>query len=104
MGTKKENYSKLERRSFLPPQTLKKLTDSHRLELGNPKERLVLMHSPMGVRISYSIDRGHIELWISPQAKKSVDYRLRNFSNRDDHTAIFDRIYLPGCDSKNFLK
>ncbi|NJM15260.1 MAG: hypothetical protein HC896_07685 [Bacteroidales bacterium] len=30
-----------------------------------------------------------------------VDY---NWSNRDDHTNIFDRILLPGCDLSSFIK
>ena len=63
--------------SSLPPK--KKLRDGYNTRAGDTRERLVLMHSPMGVRVCYSITNSTLELWISPQARKSADYRLRNF-------------------------
>ena len=55
-----------------------------------------------GLRIEYDIDAHALELWISPQAGKSDDIRLRNFSNRDDHTTVFDRIRLNSLDPAEF--
>jgi len=73
---------------------------SNTQELKN--DRLVLMHNPMGVRIEYNISKQELVLWISPKAKESVDYFDRNFSNRDDHTSIFDRISFPGLSDAVF--
>ncbi len=58
-------------------------------------ETFVLMQNRHGVRIEYNVDRSNLQLWISPQAWKSMDYRDRNFSNRDDHCKLFERIMLP---------
>jgi len=58
-------------------------------------EASILLHSRMGIRIEYNLHRSTLALWISPQAGKSVDCRDRNFSCRDDHTDIFDSIWLP---------
>jgi hypothetical protein len=62
----------------------------------------VLMHNRMGVRIEYDLTRQALELWISPQAGKSLDVFDRNFSNRDDHTRLFDRIAFPGLSLGRF--
>ncbi|MGE5557995.1 MAG: hypothetical protein ACM3WV_05210 [Bacillota bacterium] len=67
--------------------------------------KTVLMHNRMGIRIELNFDRaGLMELWISPQAGKSLYYRDRNFSCRDDHTRIFDRIGFPGLKADHFVK
>jgi hypothetical protein len=65
-------------------------------------ETFVLMQNRMGVRIEYCLDRSNLQLWISPQAGKSMSYVDRNWSNRDDHTNIFDRILIPGLDLARF--
>ncbi len=65
---------------------------------------MVLMHNRMGIRIEYNLNDSEIELWISPKAGKSVDYHDRNFSNRDDHTKLFDRILLPGISKEDFVR
>jgi hypothetical protein len=65
-------------------------------------ETLVLMHSRMGIRIEFNVNQCALTLWISPQAGKSVDYRDRNFSCRDDHTCIFDRISFPELAGRKF--
>lgn len=62
----------------------------------------VFMHSRMGLRIEFNIHRCTLEIWVSPQAGKSVDYRDRNFSCRDDHTTLFDRISFPELSAKRF--
>ncbi|MBN2087984.1 hypothetical protein JW964_00135 [candidate division KSB1 bacterium] len=67
-------------------------------------ETFILMQNRMGVRIEYCVDRSRLQLWISPQAGKSLSYRDRNWSNRDDHTDIFNRILLPGLNFNDFLK
>ncbi len=69
---------------------------------GLKNDRLVLMHNPMGIRVEYNISLQELVLWISPKAKTSVDYFDRNFSNRDDHTSIFDRISFPGLSNAKF--
>ncbi len=65
-------------------------------------ETFVLMQNRMGVRIEYCVDRSRLQLWISPQAGKSFDYYDKNYSNRDDHTNIFDRILLPELNFHEF--
>lgn len=65
-------------------------------------ETFVLMQNRMGVRIEYCVDRSRLQLWISPQAGKSFSYYDRNWSNRDDHTNIFDRILLPELNFHEF--
>ena len=53
------------------------------------------MHNPSGIRIEFNISKQQLELWISPQAGKEDGYWMRNFSNRDDHTRLFDAISFP---------
>ncbi len=67
-------------------------------------ETFVLLQNRMGIRIEYVVDRGRLQLWISPQAGKSMTYRDRNFSNRDDHSDIFERILLPDLNPADFVK
>jgi hypothetical protein len=66
-------------------------------------EKFVLMQNRMGIRIEYVIDRGRLQLWISPQAGKSMSYRDRNFSNRDDHSDVFERIVFPDLAAADFI-
>jgi hypothetical protein len=66
-------------------------------------ETFVLMQNRRGIRIEYVVDRGRLQLWISPQAGKSTSYKDRNFSNRDDHSDIFERILLPGLNPADFV-
>lgn len=64
---------------------------------------LVLMHSHMGIRIEYDIGAQRLNLWISPSPTTSLDYHDRNFSNRDDHTSLFDSISIPSLKLEDFL-
>ncbi len=66
----------------------------------------IFMHNRAGLRIEVNIGERETQiiLWASPLAGKSDDVFYRNFSNRDDHTAIFDRIVLPGLTTTNFVK
>lgn len=68
----------------------------------NYRETVILMQNRMGVRIEYTLDRSNLQLWIRPDAGKSMSYVDHNWSNRDDHTNIFDRILIPGCDLTQF--
>lgn len=68
------------------------------------RETQVLMQNRMGIRIEYTLDRNNLQLWISPQAGKSMSYVDQNWSNRDDHTPVFDRILLPNCDLTQFVR
>lgn len=65
-------------------------------------ETFILMQNRMGLRIEYNLDRSNLQIWISPQAGKSFTYFDKNWSNRDDHTNVFDRILLPGIDLSTF--
>jgi hypothetical protein len=67
-------------------------------------EKFVLLQNRMGIRVEYVVDRGRMQLWISPQAGKSMRYKDRNFSNRDDHSDIFERILLPQLSPGEFVK
>jgi len=67
-------------------------------------ETFVLQQNRKGIRIEYCVDRSNLQLWISPQAGKSMNYIDRNWSNRDDHTNVFDRILLPGLNLKDFIR
>ena len=93
-------YVELEGQEFIQPE--QDLSDRYAWDAGTKKHRQVLLHSPMGLRIALQIDEQRLEIWISPQAKKTVDADLRNFSNRDDHTSVFDRIALPGQPPESF--
>ena len=66
----------------------------------------IFMHNRAGLRIEITVgdQETRITLWASPLAGKSDDIFYRNFSNRDDHTAIFDRIVLPKLTLANFVK
>ncbi|TAH24811.1 MAG: hypothetical protein EAZ07_08845 [Cytophagales bacterium] len=68
------------------------------------KTTYVLMHNRKGIRIEYCLEKRRLELWISPLAGKSIDYKDRNFSNRDDHTTVFDKITFPDLEPKDFLE
>jgi hypothetical protein len=68
------------------------------------RETQILMQNRHGVRIEYTLDRSDLQLWITPQVGKSMSYVDQNWSNRDDHTDIFDRIQLPGCDLTTFKR
>ena len=62
---------------------------------GTGLDTFLQMHNRRGLRIELDLDKKTLELWVSPRAGESLDYRDRNFSNRDDHTRVFDRIALP---------
>ena len=96
-------WAEIERFQFLRRGT-RKLADRYALDAGTKNEREVLLHSPMGLRICLKIDSRRLEIWISPQATKSVDANLRNFSNRDDYTCVFDTISLPGLQPEQFVE
>ena len=67
-------------------------------------ETFILMQNRMGIRSELCLDRSVLQLWISPQAGKSMSYVDKNWSNRDDHTCVFDRIRLPGLNNLNFVR
>lgn len=65
-------------------------------------ETFILMQNRKGLRIEYNLDRSNLQIWISPQAGKSFSYIDKNWSNRDDHSNVFDRILLPGIELSTF--
>ena len=65
-------------------------------------ETFILMQNRKGLRIEYNLDRSNLQIWISPQAGKSFSYIDKNWSNRDDHSNVFDRILLPGIELSSF--
>ncbi len=66
--------------------------------------RTVAFHGVMGLRVFYDIETQRLDLWINPQAGKSTDINLRNFSNRDNHTALFDEIFFPRLTPASFRR
>lgn len=68
------------------------------------RETQILMQNRRGIRIEYTLDRASLQLWISPQAGISMSYVDQNWSNRDDHTHVLDRILIPGCDLTQFVR
>lgn len=67
--------------------------------------KTLLLHNRLGIRIELNFDKlGLLELWISPLSGRSLDADVRNFSNRDDHTRLFDRIQLPGLSEAAFVR
>lgn len=67
-------------------------------------EKFILMQNRMGLRFEYCIDRSAIQIWISPQAGKSMLGTDRNFSNRDDHCNVFERITLSNVNFGDFIR
>jgi len=75
------------------------------MALYDPPGKTILMHNRMGLRIELSFDsEGSLEIWLSPKAGRSLDYHDRNFSCRDDHTRLFDRIAFPDLASDGFVR
>lgn len=68
-----------------------------------PAAASILLHNRMGMRIEFNLQQQALEIWISPRAGKSLDYRDRNFSNRDDHTVLFDQIHFPNLSAADFV-
>ena len=67
-------------------------------------EKFIFMQNRMGLRFEYNIDRSMIQIWISPQAGKSMLGTDRNFSNRDDHCNVFERITLTNINFSDFIR
>lgn len=71
--------------------------------LYDPPGKLVLAHSPLGLRVEFNADRdGALNLWFSPRARTSAAFHDRNFSNRDDPSPVFEEISLPGLGEAAF--
>jgi len=66
-------------------------------------EKFILLQNRMGLRFEYCIDRSAIQIWISPQAGKSMQGTDRNFSNRDDYCNVFERITLTNVAFGDFI-
>lgn len=66
-------------------------------------EARIFLHSPAGLRVEYSIDRSILEIWHSPGAGTDLDYRIRSFSNRYDHTRLFDEIVIAGLKKEQYV-
>jgi len=62
----------------------------------------VFLHNPKALRIEVRVDDEELILWWSPKAGESYDARDRNFSNRDEHLPVFDRIGLRGLGLDRF--
>jgi hypothetical protein len=52
----------------------------------------VFLHNPQALRIELRLDDARLLLWWSPGAGSNFDALERNYSNRDDHLAVFERI------------
>jgi hypothetical protein len=66
--------------------------------------RTVSSHGRSGLRWEFDVEASRLEVWANPQAGKSRDIELRNFSNRDDHTRIFDRIVFTRLEPRHFVR
>lgn len=66
-------------------------------------ETFVLMQNRKGLRVEYCVDRSALQLWVSPQVARSLDARDQNFSNRDDHCRVFERITFTNLAFGDFL-
>lgn len=63
----------------------------------------ILLQNPQALRVEYRIDDQRLILWWSPLAGKSYEAADRNFSNRDNHLDVFEKITLSGCGLDEFL-
>ena len=63
----------------------------------------IFLHNPKALRVEFLFDESRLLLWWSPLAGVSNAAAFRNFSNRDDHLAVFQSITLPGCGKEDFL-
>ncbi len=70
----------------------------------DPPGKLILMHSPCGVRVELIIGEldTRLELWISPKAKSSLRQEDRNLANRDDALRLYEAIVFPEFNEGNF--
>jgi hypothetical protein len=64
----------------------------------------VFLHNPHALRVEFRLDDACLELWWSPRAGKSFAARDRNFSNRDNHLRVFERIEIHGCSLPGFIR
>lgn len=71
---------------------------------GIPGMSYVHMHNKKGIRVEYNLHTQRLTLWVSPLAGKSLHHSDRNFSNRDDHTSIFDFIGFPQLKYERLVK
>jgi len=62
----------------------------------------IFLANPQALRIEYRLDDQQLELWWSPKAGESTDCADRNYSARDAHLNVFERIEFPGCDRESF--
>ena len=63
----------------------------------------IFLHNPQALRVEYHLDDQRLVLWWSPLAGISCDAAERNFSNRDNHLDVFEKITLSGCGLGDFL-
>ncbi len=62
----------------------------------------IFLHNPKALRIEYLVDEARLILWWSPRAGASYEEQDRNFSNRDDHLDVFDKIVFSGLALTDF--
>ncbi|CAM3101435.1 hypothetical protein [Rariglobus hedericola] len=54
----------------------------------------IFLHNPQALRAEFRLDDARLLLWWSPGAGHDNDALERNYSNRDDHLDVFERIVL----------
>lgn len=88
----------------MDPQDENKPADASLYNQGDAAapHRQVVLHGLRGLRLAVDVDAGTLELWLSPQSGPMDDFELKNFSNRDDHTRIFDLLRLGGVRPADF--
>ena len=72
----------------------------------DPPGKIILMHSPCGVRVELIIGKREtrLELWLSPKARSSARQADRNLANRDDPLRLFDAIVFPEFKEETFTR
>lgn len=60
--------------------------------------------NPQGLRVEYCFDTEALLLWWSPGNSGILDMETLNFSNRDNHLDIFEKISFPGFGLENFKR
>lgn len=63
----------------------------------------VFLHNPKALRTELRLDDARLLLWWSPGAGSDFDALERNYSNRDDHLDVFERIELEDAPLARFV-
>ncbi|NBD37430.1 MAG: hypothetical protein GVY10_02545, partial [Verrucomicrobia bacterium] len=57
-----------------------------------PHPTQIFLSNPHALRVEFRLDDQRLDIWWSPRAGESADYRDRNYSSRDAHLCVFESI------------